>query len=127
MNILGRNKVSVKTKPSRHIKILSVLFTLALYPAFSKIHAQPRKVKEELKRAEKYDERKKFDTYHVLEKCLNAQQRYELNMYYWEVHVYVPHESANNYWLLAAARNGNVCAQINVAYSYQAGRILKKI
>ncbi len=95
-----------------------------LAPLFA--FAQSNKIRAELKKAAKYEEQKKFDTYHVYEKYLTDQQRFELNMYYWELYVDIPHENPNNYWLLNAAKKNNVCAQINVAYSYLVGRTVKK-
>lgn len=88
--------------------------------------AQPKKIRDELKRANQYEESKKMDTYHVYEKYLTTEQRYQLNIYYWELKVDVPIENAKNYWLLEAARDNNVCAQINMAYSYKVGRTVKK-
>lgn len=87
---------------------------------------QTKKITDELKRASKYDERKRMDTYHVLEKYLTNAQRYELNMFYWNESVNVPKENAKNYWLLNSALDGNICAQINLSYSYKTGRIVKK-
>ena len=99
-------------------------FFLLFLPFF--VHAQPKNILDELKRAGKYEESKKFDTYHVYEKYLTTEQRYELNMYYWRLKVDIPNENAKNYWLLKSALANNVCAQINLAYSYKIGRTVNK-
>lgn len=94
-----------------------------LFPLLSL--SQSKKILDELKRASKYEENKKMDTYHVYERYLSNAQRYELNMYYWRERVLVPNENARNFWLLKSAEDGNTCAQINLAYCYKIGRVVK--
>lgn len=101
--------------------IISIIILLPIL-----ITAQSKKIKDELRRASKYTESKRMDTYHVYEKYLNNAQRYELNMYYWRERVAVPNENSRNYWLLKSAEDGNTCAQIHLAYSYKIGRVVKK-
>jgi hypothetical protein len=106
------------------MKMNIFIFIISIIPIF--LTAQPRKIKDELRRASKYSESKKMDTYHVYEKYLTNAQRYELNMYYWRERVAVPNENLRNYWLLNSAEDGNTCAQIHLAYSYKIGRVVKK-
>ncbi len=99
-------------------------YTLIFLPFLS--IAQTKKIRDEIKRAGKYEESKKFDTYHVYEKYLTTEQRYHLNMYYWGLCVDAPNENSKNYWLLKSARANNVCAQINLSYSYKIGRTVNR-
>lgn len=91
------------------------------------VKGQTKKIKDEIRRASKYqDQQKKWDTYHVYEKYLTNEQRYELNMFYWYSSLNVPKETSSNYWLLNSAKDGHIGAQLNLAYSYKIGRIVKK-
>lgn len=105
--------------------ILNLIIILTCLQTTTSI-AQTKKIRDELRRAKNYEESKKFDTYHVYEKYLTNQQRFELNMYYVGLHVKIPNENKNNFWLYNSAKDGNTCAQINLAYSYKIGRIVNK-
>jgi Sel1 repeat len=108
------------------IRYIYAVMTFLICVQTNTLFGQTKRIKDDLKRAIKFDESKRMDTYHVYEKYLTNEQRFELNMYYVNQHVKIPNENEKNFWLRKSAIDGNTCAQINLAYSYKIGRVVKK-
>jgi hypothetical protein len=107
-------------------RYIITFMTFLICAQINTLFGQTKRIKDELKRAIKFEESKKMGTYHVYEKYLTNAQRFELNMYYVNQNVKIPNENEANFWLKNSAIDGNICAQINLAHSYKIGRIVKK-